>query len=106
MENMSIRTKLTWAFGALATMVLLISGFAWKALTTSNDNLEHFVNGVNARAAMVARVRQAIDLRAIAARDLVIASKPEDVAQEKDIVFRAHEDVTNSLAQLKKLAEA
>ncbi|QDL55273.1 methyl-accepting chemotaxis protein [Rhodoferax aquaticus] len=105
MKKLSIRAQLTWAFGVLASLVLLISGFAWHALNASNDNLEHFVNGVNARAALAARVRQAIDLRAIAARDLVIASTPEDLAQARYIVRKAHEDVATSLAQLKKLAE-
>ena len=49
-------------------------------------------------------VREAVDLRAIAARNLVLVTKPEDVTLEKDIVTKAHAAVTANLATLKQLA--
>lgn len=42
---------------------------------------------------------------AIAARNLVLVTRFEDLAHEKDAVDKAHADVSEALAQLKKLAE-
>lgn len=106
LNKMTVRAKLTLAFGGLATMVLLISGFAIKTLGNSHDDLENFVNGINARALLASEVRTAVDMRAIAARNLVIVTKPEDIAVEKATVTKAHEKVITSLEKLKKLAAA
>lgn len=48
----SIRAKLAWAFGLLALIVLLVSGFAFKELKDANDEFELFVTGINARLAI------------------------------------------------------
>ena len=105
MNNMTVRAKLTWAFGGLAMMVLLIAGLAVKTLGDANERFEGYVNGINARANTAHLVREAIDLRAIAARNLVLVTKPEDVAVEKDVVTKAHADVGANLSKLKKLTE-
>ncbi|MFZ6647779.1 methyl-accepting chemotaxis protein [Undibacterium sp. TJN25] len=105
MNNLTVRAKLTLAFGGLALMVLLIAGLALKTLGDANARFEDYVNGINARANMAHLVREAIDLRAIAARNLVLVTKPEDIALEKDVVFKAHAEVGANLAKLKKLAE-
>ncbi|MBI2725529.1 MAG: MCP four helix bundle domain-containing protein [Polaromonas sp.] len=103
---MTVRAKLTWAFGGLTLVVLLVSGFALKTLADADSRFDDYVNGINARATLAAGVRQAVDGRAIAARNLVLVTKPEDVAIEKEIVANAHKNVTERMAKLKKLAEA
>lgn len=85
-------------------MVLAIAGFSIKYLADANARFENYVTGINARASTVARVRAAIDLRAIAARNLVLVSKAKDLALEKETVLKAHEDASNSLGRLKQLA--
>ena len=105
MHNLTVRAKLTWAFGGLTILVLLIAGLAIKTLGDANDRFDGYVNSINARSTTAHLVREAIDARAIAARNLVLVFKPEDVAVEKDVVTKAHAQVGINLTKLKKLAE-
>jgi len=105
MNTLTVRAKLTATFGGLAFLVLLIAGLAIKTLGDANDRFDGYVNGINARASTAHLVREAIDLRAIAARNLVLVTKPEDLAVEKDVVNKAHAEVGVQLAKLKKLNE-
>ncbi|WP_411877565.1 methyl-accepting chemotaxis protein [Polaromonas sp. YR568] len=105
MNNLTVRAKLTAAFGGLAFLVLLIAGLAIKTLGDANERFEGYVNGIGARANTAHLVREAIDLRAIAARNLVLLTRPEDLAVEKDVVNKAHAEVGVQLTKLKKLSE-
>jgi methyl-accepting chemotaxis protein-1 (serine sensor receptor) len=102
-NNLTVRTKLTLAFGFLAALVLLVSALAVQALSESNARFSKYVNGVNARALLSERVRTAVDRRAIAARNLVLVTKPSDIDLEKAAVTQAHEDVQSRLSKLKEL---
>ena len=105
MNTMTVRAKLTWAFGGLALLVLLIAGMAVKTLGDANARFENYVTGINERADTAHLVREAIDLRAVAARNLVLVTKPEDMATEKEVVTKAHADVVSHLSKLNKLAQ-
>ena len=100
---MTVRGKLTWAFGALAALVLAVAGFSVKALGESDLRFANFVDGINARALEVAKVRTAVDRRAIAARDIVFAIQQSEMDAIKAEAVRADADVQQSLATLKKL---
>ncbi len=102
-RNMSIRTRLNLAFGGLAIMVMAVSALALTALADANARFTGYTTGLNARAAMAARVRAAVDERAIAARNLVLVTKESDLALEKAAVTRAHKEVQDNLAQLDKM---
>ncbi|EIF28838.1 methyl-accepting chemotaxis protein [Burkholderia sp. Ch1-1] len=99
-KHLTIKAKLIAGFGILSLIVVAVSMLALKALSDSTDGFSSFVHGINARADMVMQVRTAVDRRAIAARNLVLVSKPQDLEIEKADVLRAHEDVQ---ADLKKL---
>ncbi len=101
-KKLTVRTRLTASFGGLALMVLVVSGLSLKELTDANDRFVGFVDGINARAMLGAEVRTAVDRRAIAARNLVLATTPEDVAAEKAAVTQAHADVQARLGELKE----
>ena len=103
LSNMTVRGKLTAAFGGLAVLVLIVSGLSLKSLGDANGRFQGYVKGLNARASMATEVRTAIDRRAIAARNLVLVTKPEDVEVEKAAVTKAHQDVQERLATLKKM---
>lgn len=105
MRNFTVKAKLVLAFGVLAGMMLLISGLALKRLGDANDRFEKYVNGLNARTNTSHLVREAVDLRAIAARNLVLVTKPEDLALEKEVVNQAHAAVKTNLSKLKQLAQ-
>jgi methyl-accepting chemotaxis protein-1 (serine sensor receptor) len=102
-SNLTVRGKLTAAFGGLAALVLLVAGLSLKAVSDGNDRFVGYVTGLNARATMASAVLTAIDRRAIAARNLVLVTTPEDLEVEKALVTKAHEDVQQHLNQLKKL---
>ena len=100
---MTVRGKLTLAFGGLTALVLVVAGFSVKALGDSEARFANFVNGINVRALESAKVRTAVDRRAIAARDIMFATQPGDVAAIQAEAVRADEDVQRSLSTLKKL---
>ncbi len=100
LKNSTVRTKLTASFGGLALMVLVVSGLSIKAIHDANDRFVGYVNGANARAMLAGQVRAAVDARAIAARNLVLVTTPEDLAMEKAAVTQAHAAVEARLAEL------
>jgi methyl-accepting chemotaxis protein-1 (serine sensor receptor) len=51
-DQLSVRARLTWAFGALSALVLAVSCVALYALNESNARFEGFIKGINARANM------------------------------------------------------
>ncbi|MEK6422965.1 MAG: HAMP domain-containing protein, partial [Burkholderia gladioli] len=99
----SIKHKLLGGFGVLAVIVVAISAFALQALGNANQAFADYTAGVNARANLAAQVRNAVDRRAIAARNLVLVTKPDDIALETADVQRAHADVQRYLAQLQTM---
>jgi len=104
-KNMTVRAKLAAAFGILAILVMVVAGLSLKSLADSNERFSGYVHGINARAMMGASIRTAVDRRAIAVRNLVLVTKPEDLATEKTAVMQAHEDVQTRLAKLKEMAQ-
>ena len=104
MNNLTIRAKLIWAFAGLSLAVILISILALKTLSEANTRFENYIHGIGARAESAHRVREAVDLRAVAARNLVLVTKAEDMELEKASVLAAHADVGKNLAELNHLA--
>jgi methyl-accepting chemotaxis protein-1 (serine sensor receptor) len=102
-RNMTVRAKLGAAFGGLAILVLLVSGLSWKALSDANTAFDHYVTGINARGDVAQTVRTAVDRRAIAARNLVLVTTPQAIAEEKAEVVKAHQDVQERLGKLKAM---
>jgi methyl-accepting chemotaxis protein-1 (serine sensor receptor) len=100
LNRLTIKAKLIAGFGMLSLIVVGVSGLSLKALSDSTDGFSSFVHGINARADMAVRVRTAVDRRAIAARNLVLVAKPQDLELEKAAVLRAHEDVQTDLKKL------
>ncbi|KVF16183.1 chemotaxis protein [Burkholderia cepacia] len=101
--RMSIKTKLLGGFGLLAAVVVIVSGVALKALSDTNAEFSRYMNGINARANQSAQIRTAVDRRAIAARNIVLVTKPSDLELELAEVNQAHKDVQEHLAKLKEM---
>lgn len=104
LDEITTKAKLSVGFGIIAAMVMIVAGFSLKALGDSNDRFRNYLSGVSARADLTMQVRTAVDRRAIAARNLVLVSKPGDIDVEKAAVTQAHEDVQNRLRELNKLS--
>lgn len=106
LNNLSVRGQLALAFGILAALVLLVAGLALKSLTDADARFTGYVHGINARALMADAVRSAVDRRAIAARNVVLATRPEDLETEKAAASRAQADVKQRLDSLKEMVRA
>ncbi|GAA4020087.1 methyl-accepting chemotaxis protein [Actimicrobium antarcticum] len=106
MGHFTIRARLLFSYGLLAFIFLLFSVLFLTSLQAANAHFESYVNGIAARQNMAHGVREAVDLRAIAARNLVLVTTAQDTAIEKAVVLKAHEDVTANLARLQKLVDA
>ncbi len=100
LHRLTVKTKLLASFGLLAAIVVALSGFAILALDGANAHFIGFVDGVNARVMLVNRIRAAVDRRALAARNLVLATTAQERAFEKAEAERAHEEVHAGLAEL------
>ncbi len=96
-KHLSVKAKLSAAFGLLATVVLIVSGISLKELNDANDRFSGYVSGINARAEMAEAVRTAVDDRAIAVRNLVLVTAPADVELEKAAVTAAEQRVETNL---------
>ncbi|MFT4066508.1 methyl-accepting chemotaxis protein [Paraburkholderia sp.] len=97
LNKLSVKSKLTGAFGVLAIVVLVVSGLSLKELNDANDRFTGYVSGINARADMAEAVRTAVDDRAMAVRNLVLVTTPADIDVEKAAVNDAERRVEANL---------
>ncbi|WP_431103876.1 methyl-accepting chemotaxis protein [Roseateles noduli] len=100
-SGLKVKTKLWAGFGVMAVIVAAVSGAALHWLNQSSSRVDDYLQGVAARERLVVAVQSAAKSRAIAARNLVLVTTPQDRATELDAVTRSHEAVQRSLAQLK-----
>ncbi|MBU9452718.1 methyl-accepting chemotaxis protein [Burkholderia multivorans] len=101
--RITIQAKLLGGFGMLAAIVVIVSAMALNALSNANDEFFRYMNGISARAQLSEQIREAVDRRAIAARNLVLVTKPSDVELELADAQRAHKDVQDRIAKLQAL---
>ena len=101
MKSLSVKMRLMLVIGMMALMLVATAVISLFDLNSANGRLESFVNGVNARAHLASEIRNAVNRRAVAARNLVLVKSADDIAKEKAAVTQAHHDVTEYLAKLK-----
>jgi methyl-accepting chemotaxis protein-1 (serine sensor receptor) len=100
---MSVKAKLAIGFGALAGVVIVVSGMALKQLNDANERFSDFVEGINARAELAGSIRAAVNDRAMAVRNLVLVTTPESVEHEKTAVIDAQQRVQTRIAAFNAL---
>ena len=99
-QNMTLRARLGLSFGLMVLLIVVLSAVAIKDMSSAKAQFHDFVTGVNARAHLAQQIRTAVDQRAVAARNLVLATKPADREAEKLAVSKAHENVQKRLGLL------
>ncbi len=104
-RDLSIKTRLLAGFGTLACIVLAVSGYSLLALRDSTDGFTQYLGGISARAELSAQVRAAVESRAIAARNIVLATEQADIEKEKAEALRMHEEVTSRLGKLSQMVQ-
>ncbi|WP_200847354.1 hypothetical protein, partial [Microbacterium sp. 18062] len=102
MKNAKVRTQLLMAFGTMAGLIFFMSLFGVLALGHARDRFAGYVEGIDARNQLAAQLRSAINDRAIAARNTVLAISPADIQAEKARGEQAHARVQKALAALKE----
>lgn len=105
-SNLPLRAKLGLALGFLSLMVLAVTVIALISLGNADSNFGGFVSGISTRTAVATRLRNAVDARAISARNLVLVSHPADKEIELATVKKSHAEVLEKLAELQTLAKA
>ncbi|MGK5045718.1 methyl-accepting chemotaxis protein [Janthinobacterium sp. GB4P2] len=105
MHKLTVRAQLTLAFGLLVFFLIGISTLSVRSFSNFNAGFEQYVDGIMARANTAHRVRDAIDMRAVAARNLVLVSKPEDMEIERKQVLQAQADVVKNMQRLLELSQ-
>ncbi|MET1116345.1 MAG: methyl-accepting chemotaxis protein [Comamonas sp.] len=103
-KNISVKAKLVGSFALLIAVIIGIAAYAIQMIKEDSAQFRDYVHGIQARADAAHSMRQAVDQRAIAARNLALVTRPEDVAHEKALVEQAVGDVRKFLAQLQTLS--
>jgi len=102
-DSMTVKAKLTLAFATMITLVFVVAAVALyslnKASAARNDQGDS--QGLAHRIALAEQLRDAVNSRAIAARDLALSATPADQAIPKAAVEVAHKTVGETLAKLK-----
>ncbi|MBK1686153.1 methyl-accepting chemotaxis protein [Rubrivivax gelatinosus] len=102
----TVRTRLLASFGLLASLVLVVSGFALHAQWKSYRVFAGYINEDAQRLQLSNRVLDAASARAIGARDLVIVDSESERAALKSAVGQADQRVQQNLARLKQALAA
>ncbi len=105
MGKMTVRAWLGWAFGGLALLVLLVAVFAIKGLNGANLRYESYVTGAAARLDAAREVQAAVQQRAVAVRNMVLRTKPEEITADKTAALQAHAEVGSALQKLRTLTQ-
>nr|WP_315215313.1 methyl-accepting chemotaxis protein [uncultured Duganella sp.] len=104
MNKLTVRKQLAISFGGLAALLVGVGAISLTNFMHLYEDFERYVTGVRARSEAAHLVREAVDLRAIAARNLVLVTSAADRDAEMKIVTQAHADVTSHLKRLKELS--
>ncbi|NPT38780.1 MCP four helix bundle domain-containing protein, partial [Paraburkholderia xenovorans] len=99
-SRMTMRAKLATTFGLLVAIVLFVSALGLISLSSANNSLTTFVNGVDARAWVAEQVRMAAHGRLNAMGDLGRATTPDAVEAARSSVAAADKDVAQALQRL------
>jgi methyl-accepting chemotaxis protein-1 (serine sensor receptor) len=103
-KNWTIKTKLMMGFGSVLMLMLVVVGIAIGSLGNIETKFKNFVEGENARAVATANFRGAVLRRAVAARNVLLASQ-EGMQLEKQAVLQAHDDVQKNLKELTDMVQ-
>ena len=104
-QSLSMRAKLGASFGLMVLLIVFLSGVSIKDMSSAKGQFHDFVTGIDARAHIAQEIRTAVDRRAVAVRNLVLATKASDREVERQAVTKAHEDVQKRLGQLKQAVD-
>jgi methyl-accepting chemotaxis protein len=102
MNSLTVKKQLALAFGVLAALVLVVSLFALRGLSSANDRFSGYVNGAAERSIQATNVRARANRRAISVRDMVLVKTPAEREAAKVAAIKANEELQQQLKELKE----
>lgn len=100
--GMTLRTKLSLSFGVLVALLVALAIAAIYSLSAFNQEYETFAAETSVRKDLVWGARAASGLRAVAVRNMVLATTPETLAANKRLAEEQHKIMTERMAKLKE----
>ena len=103
---MKVKAQLGLAFGALVVVVLAVSGLSLRSLDEADQIFNNYVHGIDRETILAEKMRDAVNRRAVAVRNEVLATSPEEANKERDLVLKADAEVQARMAELQRLVAA
>jgi methyl-accepting chemotaxis protein len=98
----TIKARLILSYALLALAVVLVSAMGLSSLAVSQRNYENQINVVETESALLVTLFDAVNARAIAARNIVLLdAAPDEIAIEKKSVELSFERINASMKALK-----
>ena len=105
-QHLSVRARLSIAFGTLLFLLLAIATLAIVQLSLANQRFDGFVHGIQARTLLAATVRTEVLGRGVGVRNMALATAPETIAKAKALTEAAHARGTKALGELLQMVQA
>ncbi|MDI4634942.1 HAMP domain-containing protein [Pelomonas sp. V22] len=105
LNRLSIRARLGLGYTILTLAVLVVALVAIRALSDSQRNFEAQVEQLDRLQTLVNDVLDSTNGRAVAARNLVLASSAADASTEEAAIRKAHAAVQDKFKALQQLVE-
>lgn len=102
----TIQSQLAAAFGALATLLVIIAAFAYHSMADVHHQFTDMIEGNALRAKLSNEALEAVSDRAIEARNLVVASNDDLKRRAEQAVAKQHAHVGEALGKLSEAARA
>lgn len=93
----TIKARLIFSYLMLALVVMLVSAMAVNNLATSQRNFEHQVNTIEKQSALLVTLFDAVNARAVAARNIVLLDSEKEIAVEKKSIEVSFERINASM---------
>jgi len=103
---MKVKAQLGFAFGALVVVVLAVSGLSLRSLNEADRTFKNYVHGIDRQANLAEEMRDAVNRRAVAVRNEVLATAAGEANKERDLVLKADAEVQTRMAELQRMIGA
>jgi methyl-accepting chemotaxis protein-1 (serine sensor receptor) len=102
-RQLTVRARLSAAFGFLVALVLLVSALALHALNSADEDFKLYVNGVEARSWVAEKIHISAAQRMADLADLAAATTPNSAAAAQSRLDTADQALLNALHQLQTM---
>ncbi|MES2947656.1 MAG: methyl-accepting chemotaxis protein [Pseudomonadota bacterium] len=102
----TIKARLIFSYAVMALALIVVSALAIADLAASQHNFENQVNVVEKEVDLLANLFDAVNARAVAARNIVLLDSESEIATEKKNIEVAFARINSSMQTLKSMLAA